>query len=68
MILDTDGVRLGYVPRAAAGRVAALLDAGEEVAAEIVGTLPARFADVPVDVMATDPFPGDPRIRLSRLA
>lgn len=66
-ILDTDGVRLGYVPRTAAGRIAALLDVGEDVTVEIVGTLPARFADMPVDVVATDPFPGDPRIRLSRL-
>ncbi|KQT45103.1 hypothetical protein ASG43_12415 [Aureimonas sp. Leaf454] len=67
-ILDADGVRLGYVPRAAAGQVAALLDGGETVTAEIVGTLPDRFADLPGDVVATDPFPGDPRIRLSRPA
>ncbi|MCW4116880.1 HIRAN domain-containing protein [Aurantimonas sp. MSK8Z-1] len=67
-ILDTDGARLGYVPRAAAGRVAALLDAGEAVAAEIVGTLPVDLVAMSAHVVTTDPVPGDPRIRLSRLA
>lgn len=66
-ILDVDGLRLGYVPRRVAGTVAALIDAGEDIRAEVVGALTGS-PQSREDFVATDFRVGDPRVRLSRPA
>lgn len=62
----SDGLMLGYVPRAANTPVARLLDGNRKVRAEIVRTLTvARDADIPDDLVFTSLMSGDPMIRLT---
>lgn len=61
-----DGTRLGYIPREANAPVAALLDAGKRVEAEIIQFLDVRRArDIPDDLVFTGFQTGDPVIGLS---
>lgn len=59
-------VMLGYVPRDANTPVAALMDRGEVVRAEVVRlTHPRHVSDIPDDLVFTSFCTGDPIIRLS---
>lgn len=60
-----DGLKLGYLPREANAPVAALLDSGKAIEAEITRMLYiARSRDVPDDLVFTAFITGDPMIAL----
>lgn len=62
----SDGLMLGYVPRAANEPVARLLKLGRRLEAVVVGPLRIqRAADIPADLAFTGLADGDPRIRLT---
>ena len=61
-----DGLKLGFVPRAANRPVAALLDRGQQVRAEVVRTLDVqRASNVPKELVFTGFSSGDPVVRLT---
>lgn len=61
-----DGTKLGYIPREANAPIAALMDAGKCVEAEILRMLEVRRArDIPDDLVFTGFDSGDPMIALS---
>jgi len=61
-----DGLKLGYVPRAANPPIARLLDAGTAVRAEVVRSLGAAdWKKAPAELRFTGYDLGDPMIRLS---
>lgn len=67
-IVTEGGVKLGYVPRAAARDLAPRLDAGERIGAEIASFLPIpargeRFA-IPDGLVRTWARPGEPVVAL----
>lgn len=62
----SEGLMLGYIPRAANTPIARLLDDGKVVRAEIVKMLTLkRSEDVPDDLVFTSVMSGDPMIRLT---
>jgi hypothetical protein len=63
---SADGLKLGYVPRAANTPIAALLDRGEALRAEIIRMLDLKSAvEIPPDLVFTAFASGDPMIRLT---
>lgn len=65
-VLGPDGVKLGYIPREANAPIAALMDAGKRVDAEITAMLDIRRSrDIPDDLVFTGFQTGDPMIALT---
>lgn len=61
----SDGARLGYIPREANAPIAALLDAGQVIWAEILSMLDIqRVDDIPDDLVFTGFETGDPMVQL----
>ncbi len=65
-ILGPGGVRLGYVPRAAAREYAPMMDEGADIEARISGFVP-RDWKIPEDVVRTDLVRGAPILSLTRI-
>lgn len=68
-VCRTDGLMLGYVPRAANEPIARLLQQAAQIDAVVVERLNFnRAADIPDDFVFTGLSNGDPRIRLTLVA